>query len=147
MYIKKIVKRIINTHETNNPWKLAKALNILVTLEPLGKNIKGFFTTVLRIKQIVINSDLDEISQNIVLAHELGHAVLHSNQILGYLKEHTLFPTGRYEKEANKFAAELLISDDHEEFFKEYGYIRVAECLGVPAELAEYKFVKQEHLC
>ncbi len=49
------------------------------------------------------------MSKNIVLAHELGHALLHYHKSTCYLREYTLFPRGRIENEANKFAAELLI--------------------------------------
>jgi len=102
-------------------------------------NTKGFYIKTLRNKFIVINNTLDEISQRIVSAHELGHAILHSSAPICFIREYTLFPIGPYEIEANNFAAELLI-DDHdvrEMRYESNSYI--AGILGVNEELVEYK--------
>lgn len=147
MTIKQIVRKLIKKYDTRDLYRLADMLDIDIQFREMNPLTKGMFLHHIRFKRIIINSLLDEQTTSIVLAHELGHAVLHSKNVFYFIKEKSLFPSGRYEREANKFAAELLISDNHEEFFREYGYIRVAQCLGVPIELAEYKFIKQEHLC
>lgn len=49
----------------------------------------------------------------VVLAHELGHAILHSSTDFQFLCSYSLLPkTSIWENETNKFAAELLIEDD-----------------------------------
>jgi len=88
-------------------------------------------------------SAIDKYSQRIVLAHELGHAILHSSEPIYFIREYTLFPIGPYEHEANKFAAELLI-DDYD--LKEMRYetvSHIASTLGVCEELLEYKLNKK----
>ena len=77
-----------------------------------------------------------------MIAHELGHAYLHSSEPIYFIREYTLFPIGPYEIEANKFAAELLI-DDHdikEMRYKAVSYIAAA--LEVNEELVKYKIDK-----
>jgi len=141
-YIAKRVNKLIKQYGTRDPWKLAKELKIIVSVEPIETEIKGVFTSPLRVKQIILNSNLDRLSTIIVLAHEIGHAVLHANCGIGFIREYTLFPTGRYEIEANKFAAELLLDDLDLGLFLEHGSIESARRLGVPEELVLYKFNK-----
>ena len=114
------VKNLVQKHQTRDPFRIAKEKNIIVKFLPY-ESTKGYFIKVKTNKFIVINSNLDEISQKVVCAHELGHALLHSNnkQALKYdkgmamVQEFTLFPTNSvYENQANKFAAELLIHED-----------------------------------
>jgi len=140
--ISKIVKNLIKKHKTKDVCKLAKCLGISVVFRDMKPITKGIFMQHIREKRIVINSILDEISQRIVLAHEIGHAVLHSGEVFYFIREYTLFPTGKFEVQANKFAAELLLDDSERELFLEYGYIGVAKRLGVPEELVLYKFCR-----
>lgn len=114
------VNNLVKRHQTRDPIRIAENLGISIKYKPY-KNTKGYFIKVCTNKFIVINSNLDEFSQIVVAAHELGHALLHSSQknALTYQKgvyiieEYTLFPTNSiYENQANKFAAELLIHDD-----------------------------------
>ena len=50
--------------------------------------------------------------QMFTCAHELGHALLHPNVSTPFLRRNTLFSVDRLEKEANKFAVELMIPDE-----------------------------------
>ncbi|WP_446715356.1 ImmA/IrrE family metallo-endopeptidase [Caloramator sp. Dgby_cultured_2] len=78
------------------------------------------------------------------MAHELGHAIFHSSISDIFLHEYTLFPRGRYEIDANRFAAELLIND--KEFdkhqFESMTIEQIALYFNVPKELVKYKFYK-----
>jgi len=105
------VKHLVQKYETRDPLKLASYLNIHVIRKQYSYHTKGYYIKTLRNKFIVVNSILDKHSQRIVLAHELGHAYLHSTESIYFIREYTLFPVGPYEHEANKFAAELLIDD------------------------------------
>ncbi len=140
------VKHLVQKYETRDPLRLARYLNIHVVHKEYSPHTKGYYLKTLRNKFIVVNSTLDEYSQRIVLAHELGHAILHSSEQIYFIREYTLFPIGPYECEANKFAAELLIDDDE---FKEISYepiSYIASVLGVNEELVEYKVKFNEKL-
>ena len=63
---------------------------------------------------------------NVVVAHELGHALLHRKENCAFIKRHTLLLTSGIEREANLFAAQLLIDD---------------------ALLMEYKGMTEEQFC
>lgn len=104
------VRHLFQKYGTRNPEQLAKELNVIIVKKPFKKTL-GFFKRELGRKFIVVNSNLDEANQLLVIAHELGHALLHGTAGDSYLHEYTLFPRGRYENEANKFAAELLIDE------------------------------------
>ncbi len=136
------VKHLVQKYETRDPIKLAKHLNIHVIYKQYSPHTKGYYIKILNNKFIVVNSTLDEYSQRIVLAHELGHAVLHSSEPICFIREYTLFPIGIYEREANKFAADLLIDNDviKEMILEPICYI--ANVLQVNEELVEYKINK-----
>ena len=112
MRIKKIVNDLVSKYKTNNPFELCKHLGIYVIEEKLG-TINGYFNEVLGIQFIHINSELyhDE-RRNFVVAHELGHAILHPNFNYNFLKTHTLYNVEKYEKEANKFAFYLIANKE-----------------------------------
>lgn len=138
--IKSKVKTLINYHKTRNPFEIAKNLNIHIEYKPYSPYTKGYFIKILRNKFVVINSNLDEYSQNIVMAHELGHAILHSSQNICFIREHTLFPTGILENEANRFAAELLIPDFNIKEYMGYTVEQIASIKKVHPELIRLKF-------
>lgn len=87
-------------------------MKCLVLNEPMGNSetsCKGFFMCKNRINTIVLNSDMPYEIQRIVLAHELGHVVLHRKSV-NMCRFHD--KTSSYEYEANIFAFELLLDDD-----------------------------------
>ncbi|AZV56040.1 ImmA/IrrE family metallo-endopeptidase [Clostridium sp. AWRP] len=137
------VKHLIQKHGTRNPEILAKELNISIIKRPFKKTM-GFFKKELGNKFIVINSNLTELVQRLVLAHELGHALLHSTNQTSYIHEYTLFPRGKVEIEANKFAAELLIDEKDIDkcYLKNICINQLANYYGVPEQLIKYKFNK-----
>ncbi|MCM8901293.1 ImmA/IrrE family metallo-endopeptidase [Caldicoprobacter algeriensis] len=139
------VKHLVQKYETRDPLRLAKYLNIHVVHKEYSPHTKGYYIKTIKNKFIVVNSTLDEHSQRIVLAHELGHAILHSSEPIYFVREYTLFPIGPYEAEANKFAAELLI-DDYD--IKEIRYEPInliASALKVNEKLVEYKLNSEQY--
>lgn len=140
-------KRVKQKYGETDPWKLAREMNILVAPEPMGLHdgcCKGFFMIHSRIKHITINSDLPEELQRIILAHELGHAVLHTKRkAFAAFHEMTLFDSVHAtEYEANVFASELLLSDEAvlEALNDDMFFFQAASVLQVPAELLDFKF-------
>ncbi|KMT22973.1 ImmA/IrrE family metallo-endopeptidase [Clostridium cylindrosporum] len=142
MDIHRIVKRLIKRYETRNPLTIAKELGIYIEYKNYTDDTKGYFINLLRNKFIVVNSNLNEHDQQIVLAHELGHAILHSSRGTCMIREYTLFPRGIHENEANKFAAELLIDETtiSKEQLAEMSIDQLSCFFCTPQELISYKF-------
>lgn len=144
-YITSVVEQLINKHGTRDPFTLCRAMNINIRYKDCDNLLKAYFVTISRIKSIVINNQIHSAVQKILLAHELGHAVLHKEiALLRGFQEFELFdahdPT---EYEANLFAAELLIEDN--ELIEllndsDKSFFSVARELSVPAELLDFKF-------
>lgn len=112
--IKKAVSRLVRLHETRNPFTIAKREGYTVMYKDWSE-IKGFFFKALKRRFIVINQNMDELSKRIVCAHELGHGEIHDIAKIRFLKERTLFPVhSEAEREANFFAAELILDDSFE---------------------------------
>jgi len=141
------VSRIMRKYDEPDPWKLAEAMGIIVQVMPLGrteKSCKGFFLRQSRKKHITINSDLPEPIQRIILAHEIGHAVLHHEAAkMKAFHDFALYDTSsQMEYEANLFAAEYLLEDDEvtELLSEDTFFFSVAKELEVPPELLDFKF-------
>ncbi len=140
------VERIKSRYHEEDPVMLCKAMGIRVIYQSLGTApdaIKGFMLKIKRITAITINSDLPPVLQKIILAHELGHAVLHKDAGIFTFHEVTLFDdSSRFEKEANLFAAEYLLEDDRvlETLNADNTFFSVAAAFSVPVELLDFKF-------
>lgn len=138
--IKKIVKKLVRKHRTNDPYQLAECLNIIVLISDLDESIRGYFHYFKRNKIININSKLSDKDKRIVLAHELGHAVLHPRLNIIFMEHNTYFVKSKYEYEANKFAAEILVPDDLLSTYPEYTIQQISCLEGIPEYLIELKF-------
>ena len=60
-FIKNTVFNLINKHNTNNPFEIASAENIIIIKEPLG-SIYGYYNKKYRQQFIHINCDIDELT-------------------------------------------------------------------------------------
>lgn len=141
------VRRVTRKYDETDPVRLAKAMRIIVSYEPMGIYdgcCKGFFIVHHRIKHITINNNLPEELQRVVLAHEIGHCVLHyAAGTMATFHETVLFDSVDFkEYEANIFASELLLTDDdvltvlNDDLF----FYQAASILCVPAEMLDFKF-------
>lgn len=149
MNIDKRIKRLISYYErifsTTDPHKIAQKLNIHVAFVPLG-NTLGYYRYLKRIKWIFINEDFmdDEILIKVVMAHELGHAVLHPKENCAFMAHHTLMLTSKIEREANLFAAHLLITDDMLAEYAGYTKEQFCVCTGYPEELINLRLTGRD---
>lgn len=106
MTIRQEVSRLKMKYQTDDPYEICEYLDIQVMDRPMGKSprsCKGFFLVSSRCKLIVINSDLPDSIQRIIIAHELGHAVLHSDSAINTFHEFAMFEdTNRMEYSADR---------------------------------------------
>lgn len=141
------VRRIKKKYDEDDPFRLAEAMKIIVSYEPMGLYegcCKGFFIVHCRQKHITVNSDLPDELQRVVLAHEIGHCVLHcSSGSMAAFHETVLFDTVDFkEYEANIFASELLLTDDDvlDALNDDMFFFQAASVLCVPSEMLDFKF-------
>lgn len=114
LYVYQKVGKLVRRHGTRDPFELLDAMHVQVRFYYDLTHTKGFTRYFLRQYFVGINGNLRESEQRIVAAHELGHIVLHAQE----LRTAPLFDTAVYDKrsnteyEANLFAADLLLTDE-----------------------------------
>lgn len=143
MNVHSIVERTVNKHHTRSPYELADCMGITIQKCALG-TIRGYYLKKFRIKQIILNCDLTESEERFVLAHELGHAIMHENLNTPFLLENTLFSKNKFEREANTFAVELLVPDSTIEENPELTIEQLARLTGYNKELLQCKNILQK---
>lgn len=143
--IKRLVRYYTKLLGTNNPIEIAKSLGIQIAYMPLG-NALGHYQYINRTKWIFINEDVvdNEILHKIVMAHELGHALMHVHENCCFMSSHTLLLTSKIEKEANIFTSYLIITDDMINEYSEYTLEQFSLCTGINQSLID---LRMEGLC
>ncbi len=146
-FISQTVERLINKSGTRDATAICNDLDIILCYNPMGSaesGCKGFFAVFYGESCITVNNRLSDKVARLILAHELGHAVLHRDEaVKSTLTDFASFdPTNVLEREANLFAAELLINDEEIMHLIEMGYDQpeIAATLEVTPELVAYKF-------
>jgi Zn-dependent peptidase ImmA (M78 family) len=76
-YIIDVVNKLVEKYGTRDPYELCRALGIKIHYIDMQKKLKGFFFYQSRQKNIVIDCNVNKVLELILVAHELGHAVLH----------------------------------------------------------------------
>lgn len=138
MTIKVLADRIAKKHNTRNPFQIADDLGFIVVYAPLME-VRGFQQRLLRRNMIYINSDLDDVQQKLVCAHELGHYFLHRGTNRIFMDRNTDFVPQKAENEANKFSVDLIYSDDVLLDFIGLPVGKLASYMGVFEKLAKYR--------
>lgn len=139
MDIKNAVQKLSKKYKTNDPFKLAQELDILVVYENLG-SILGYFDAHFRMKTIHINENAPEELKGFICAHELGHAILHAKVNTPFLSAYTLYSVGKIERQANTFAVELLLPDENLSEYSEHPISSIAKSVGIPSGMESLKY-------
>lgn len=136
--IKKLADQLASRYGSRDPFQLADSLGYTVIFAHL-EGLRGMFKDIHRCPTIFINSALDERQQSLVCAHEIGHSQLHRGFNRIFLDRYTQVVSAKYENEAHKFAVALLYPDDELREMAEWPIEQIANRLGVPPWLAEYR--------
>lgn len=108
--IQRLIAYYVKKFNTRNPFEIADCLGILYQIGNIG--CSGCYMFLKNHRYIFLNRDLPEHELKMVMAHELGHAILHRKENCYFIKNKTLLLNSKNEIEANTFAAELLIPDE-----------------------------------
>lgn len=137
--IKKRVEKCVRQYGTRDPFELADQMGVLYQV---GKfSFAGCYMFLKNHRYIFLSDQLEDAERRVVMAHELGHAILHRKQNCYFIRNKTLFLNSKTEKEANQFAADLLIGDDILLEAREKGYTerQLARLVGCHEKLVELK--------
>ena len=107
-------KEIKRRYNESDLFRLCEDMGIRVIIHETPISVvafKGCSMVVSRIPIILLNSKMKEILMRVVLAHEIGHSVLHRElaAIRGFHDFDLFGMKDQCEYEANVFAAELLL--------------------------------------
>lgn len=102
------VKELTERFETSEPFSLCRRMGVQILFVPLTRRVRAFYQQIDGVDIIYLSDDLSEPEQTLLLSHELGHCVLHQGLNSFFITRSTLFPMGRYEREADEFARCLL---------------------------------------
>lgn len=142
--IYKTVEKIKQKYRTSNPIIICKKLGIDIKPKKLN-GLNGYFITCLKKKYIIVNENLSDEVLMLVIAHELGHAILHSNRSLQYMRNNFLLPKDSiYEKEADIFAI-LLLGKDFYIANIEYMHIRNEKLEDLLKLNEKYNFIEENY--
>lgn len=142
MYLMDNIKRVVSHYKrkfnTSNPFEIAKQLNIEFLMGNIGSR-DGCYMYLKRHKCIFLNENLCEHERFLVMAHELGHAIMHPKENCYFIRSKTLLLNSKTETEANKFAIELLISDDSLNEYAECTIEQLSRIYGYNQKLIELR--------
>lgn len=137
-------RRLIRYYErmtgSRDPVTIANHAGIRIAIVPLGE-ISGNYMLIKRKRWIFVNDSIPEDSPmfKVIVAHELGHAFLHRKENCAFIKNKTLLSCSGIEREANRFAATLLITDELLEEYQNCTESQFCDCTGYPKELIELR--------
>lgn len=142
---------LVKKYKTRDPKELIDCLNIKLIYLNNTENLLGMYNVVLRTRVIYISRNAGYLT-NTILAHELGHDMLHRKECISgkTFKEFGFYNVvDTYENEANIFAAHLLIDNDelnnklyHLDDFKEIAYELGVEENLLAIKLCELKKIR-----
>lgn len=138
--LRDIVLGLIELYGTNDVFELCDYLNIEIIKKQDLKFESYFSRNLYGDEFIYINDNIDIKKKRELIAHELGHAILHTGLDVAYYNN-SLLNKPQIEREANEFAAELLIRDEdlYSCFFDNQTIGGLAYCLEVTEDVVRYK--------
>lgn len=132
------VTGLIEAYGTNDVYELYDCLRITINkLDPdnilLGGN-EALYNRDFNNKEIVfIRNDLNRKYERFVLAHELAHAIIHTNSYIAAYDK-TLLNQGKLERQAHYFALKLLNINPYNQYYMDYTIDQISCVLCIPSK-------------
>lgn len=135
-WLDNILEGLKDTYDTNNIYELYDYLEIkIIKLEPSNILLRGneslYNRNYFGNEIVLIRNDLDLEYEKFILAHELGHALLHTETYKAAFNK-DLINCGKLEKQANYFALRLLALDMDPIQFEGFTIEQIASSLYLP---------------
>lgn len=93
----------------NDPIEICNKINIIIRHIKLKPDVYQAYTITPFGKPIInLNEHFTNLSQKVLCAHELGHALMHKDKLINEFNDNNEI----YEYEANLFAVALLFNED-----------------------------------
>ena len=140
MYVAEQVQKTIKRYKTTDPFAICEQRHIDIIYDDLEPDVRGFYQYYKRKNMIHLNKNMGQEEQRIVLAHELGHAIMHQGYNCIFLSRYTYMTKDIYEHQANQFAAFLLLPDTVPSDYQDMNYKQLAMLYCVPLEFVEMKW-------
>lgn len=102
-----LVADLVRKTGERRAYDIAKSLGIVIRETQTPKHVNGFLAKLLSRKFIVVNCQLEDWQKRAIVAHELGHTVLHPHYRYCCSDERTIYRSARMEREADEFATEM----------------------------------------
>lgn len=135
--IKRLAAHFRKMCGTSDPFEIADCLGVLYQIGNC-KN-EGCYMFLKNHRYIFLSNKLREQELRLVMAHELGHALLDRKANCYFIRNKTLLLNSRIERRANLFAAYLLITEDMLNGYAGYSEDQFCQCTGYPKELIELR--------
>ena len=135
------VKRLVSYYKrkcgTDDPFEIADQLGVLYQIGNCKH--EGCYMFLKNHRYIFLSNQLNREELRLVMAHELGHALLDRKANCYFIRNKTLLLVSKLERRANLFAAHLLISEELLTQYRGYTEEQVCQCTGYPKELLELR--------
>lgn len=135
--IKRLVAYYTRVYGTSDPFELADRLGVLYQVGNCKH--EGCYMFLKNHRYIFLSKNLDHRERYLVMAHELGHALLDRKSNCYFIRNKTLLLNSKIERRANLFAAYLLIPDEMLAEYADETKERFCQCTGYPKELIDLR--------
>ena len=135
--IKRLVAYYVRRFDTSDPFKIADQLGVLYQIGNCKND--GCYMFLKNHRYIFLSNHLNDTELKLVMAHELGHALLDRKSNCYFIRNKTLLLNSKLERRANLFAAYLLITDEMIIEHKDFTESQFTISTGYPKELIELR--------
>ena len=140
MKTERIITKLITEFNTDNPFEISFLLGFYTYYAELPEGTRGFSFNYDGKSFICINQDLDEPMKTLTCAHELGHLLLHKELNAFKNANNSLSLPSRYEKEADTFAAQLVLDKIDCYYDEQITTDYIAKVYGIPERIVKLKY-------